>query len=173
MEDARANGPKRPWLILNVGQKKMKPVPPHIVGSGPPNTEWFGGAVDRSTMTLRVMAKIRSESVDKTEISRVLGCDSDVTKWRLWSLSAPDKEEADLDSQVEWILSRVIGDLSAWKAITEAYRVDIFCALYLERSNRGVTLAPKTMAALSARGIEIGFDIYAPEKCRTSRNEKA
>ena len=26
--------------------QKMKPVPPHIVASGPPDTKWFGGAVD-------------------------------------------------------------------------------------------------------------------------------
>jgi Domain of unknown function (DUF4279) len=147
-----------------VGQRKMKPVPPHIIASGPPGTEWFGGAVDRSTMTLRVMAKIRGESVDKKEISQLLGCEPDQEKFRHWSLDAPDKEEADLDAQVDWILLRVTADLGVWKKITEAYRVDLFCALYLERSNRGVTLAPKTMLALGARGIELGLDIYAPEK---------
>jgi Domain of unknown function (DUF4279) len=142
----------------------MKPVPAHVIASGPSGTEWFGGAVDRSTMTLRVMAKIRGERVDKKEISRLLGCESDQEKLRHWSLHAIDKEEADLDAQVDWILSRMTADLSVWKKIAEDYRVDLFCALHLERSNRGVTLAPKTMAALGARGIELGLDIYAPEK---------
>jgi len=141
----------------------MKPVPTHIIASGPPGTAWFGGAVDRSTMTLRVMAKVRGESVDKKEVSRLLGCDSDETKRQSWSLHAPDKEEADLDAQIDWILARVSSDLSVWKKITEAYRVDLFCGLLLERSNRGVTLTPKTMTELGARGIEIGFDIYAQE----------
>ena len=124
---------------------------------------WSGGVVDRSTMTLRVMAKVRGESVDKKEVARLLGCPSDQEKFRHWSLDAPATEEADLDSQVDWILARVTSDLSVWKKITEDYRVDLFCGLLLERSNRGVTLAPKTMTELGARGIEIGFDIYAPK----------
>ena len=140
----------------------MKPVPPHIIASGPPGTDWFGGAVDRSTMTLRVMAKVRGESVDKKEITRLLGCESEEKKFRHWSLSAPDQEEADLDAQVAWILARVTTDVSVWKKATALYRVDIFCALYLDRASRGVSLSPKTMTDLGARGIELGFDIYAP-----------
>jgi len=114
-------------------------------------------------MTLRVMAKVRGESVDKKEVARLLRCPSDQEKLRHWSLDAPATAEADLDSQVDFILSRVTGDLSVWKKITEEYRVDLFCGLLLERSNRGVTLAPKTMTELGTRGIQIGFDIYAPE----------
>lgn len=140
----------------------MKPAPPHVIASGPPGTEWFGGAVDRSTMALRVMAKVRGESVDRKEVSRLLGCESDQEKLRHWSLHAPEKKEADLDSQVAWILGRLTGDLIVWKKLSSEYRLDIFCALYLERPNRGVSLSPKTMADLAARGIEIGFDIYAP-----------
>lgn len=148
----------------------MKPVPPHIVANGPPGTEWFGGGVDRSTMTLRVMAKIRGEGVDKKEVSRLLGCESDQAKRLSWSLHAPDKEEADLDSQVEWILARVTSDLSAWKQITRDYRVDLFCALYLERWNRGVVIASKTMAELGARGIKLGLDIYGPENSSPTKS---
>ncbi len=141
----------------------MTPVPKKIIASGPPGTEWFGGSVDRSTMGLRVMAKERGRSVDIAEVSRLLNCDSDQTKLRHWSLHAPDSAGADLDSQIIWILERVTDDLSIWKQIVEGYRVDLFCALYLERSNRGVSLSPKTMAELGARGIELGFDIYSPD----------
>lgn len=140
----------------------MEQVSPRIVASGPPGTEWFGGAVDRSTMTLRVMAKVRGESVDKEEIARLLCCESDQQKLRHWSLHAPDSGEGDLDLQVAWILSRVTVDTDVWKKIVAEYRVDLFCALYLERSNRGASLSPTTMAELGARGVEIGFDIYAP-----------
>lgn len=142
----------------------MKPVPPHIIASGPPGTKWFGGAVDRSTMTLRVMAKVRGESVDKKEVAQLLGCESDQQKSKHWSLDALASETADLDSQVSSILSRLTADLAVWKKIVAGYRVDLFCGLYLERSNRGVTLAPQTMVDLGSRGIELGFDIYAPEE---------
>ena len=115
-------------------------------------------------MTLRVTAKVRGESVDKKEVARLLGCESDQDKFRHWSLNAPDREEADLDAQVEWILSRVTSDLEIWKKVAADYRLDIFCALYLERWNRGTALTAKTMTALGARGIELGLDIYYPEE---------
>lgn len=57
---------------------------------------------------------------------------------------------------------RVTANADAWRKVVAEYRVDLFCALYLERPNRGVSLSPKTMAELGARGVEIGFDIYAP-----------
>ena len=113
-------------------------------------------------MALRVMAKVRGESVDKKEIARLLRCESDLEKLRHWSLHAPDEKEADLDSQVAWILARLTSDASVWKRVARDYRLDMFCAVHLERSNRGVSLSPKTMADLGARGIELGFDIYAP-----------
>ena len=142
----------------------MKTVPQHIIASGPPGTEWFGGAVDHSTMTLRVMAKIRGENVDKKEVTELLGCESDQQKFKHWSLHAPDSEESDLDSQVDWILSRLTADLAVWQKVVSDHRVDLFCGLYLERSNRGVTLSPRIMAELGSRGIELGFDIYTPER---------
>ena len=140
----------------------MKPVPKRIINSGPPGTEWFGGEVDRSTITLRVMAKTQDRSVDKKEVVRLLGCASDQKNLKHWSLHAPARKKADLDAQVVWILSRVTADLSAWRRLTRLFRVDLLCGLFLERMNRGVTLSPSTMAALGARGIELGFDIYAP-----------
>jgi hypothetical protein len=159
-------------LATLFGEENMKPVPKHIIANGPPGTEWFGGAVDRSTMTLRVGAKTPGKSVDKKEVSRLLGCESDQEQFRHWSLHAPDSEEADLDSQVGWILSRLTTDLTIWKNISSSYRVDLFCALHLERPNRGATLAPKIMAELGARGIELGFDIYAPEEPNQSPKQK-
>src|SRR4051794_6205521 len=95
----------------------MKPVPPHIIANGPSGTDWFGGAVDRSTMTLRVMAKVRGESVNKKEVAQFLGCESDQQKFKHWSLHAPDSQEADLDSQVASILSRLTADLAVWKKV--------------------------------------------------------
>ena len=109
----------------------MKPVPDHIVASGPPGTVWFGGAVDCSTLTLRVMSKDGGDSVDKDEVTRLLCCECNREKSLHWSLGAPENEPADLDAQVDWILSRVTHDLSVWRKITEDYRVDLFCGLLL------------------------------------------
>jgi hypothetical protein len=63
---------------------------------------------------------------------------------------------------VQWILSRLSSDLAAWRQVTSEYKVDLFCGLFLERANRGVSLEPETMRRLADRGIRFGFDIYAP-----------
>jgi hypothetical protein len=139
----------------------MKDVPPDIAALGPPGTEWFGGSADRSEMVLRVMPKEKRGDIDKDEVSRLLGCQCDREKWSSWHPHAPESEGSDIDGQVAWILSRVTSDLAVWQKITSEYRVDLFCGLFLDRPNRGVTLSVKTMADLAARGIELGFDIYA------------
>jgi ribosomal protein L19 len=115
-------------------------------------------------MALRVMAKVRGDDADKDEVTRLLGCESDREKLKGWCLHAPEKEGADLDSQVDWILGRVSRDFEVWKRVTDEYRVDLFVGLFLERPNRGISLSAKTMTELGARGIEMGFDIYAPER---------
>ena len=136
----------------------MKPVPPAIDASGPEGTQWFGGAVDRSSMTLRVGC-----SAEECEtVSRLLNY-SGSTSGKRWRLPAPDSVGSNLDEQVQWILSRLTPDIAAWKRLAAQYKIDLFCGLFLERSNRGVTLRPETMRQLAEREIELGFDIYAPD----------
>ena len=47
----------------------MNKPPEEIVASAPEGTVWFGGPVDRSTMSLRIFG----ESVDPLEITKLLG----------------------------------------------------------------------------------------------------
>jgi hypothetical protein len=136
---------------------KMKLIPENILASGPESTQWYGGAVDRSTMTLR----INCETSELAAVSKLVGCTSNDPKH--WRVSAPDSQGADLDDQVNTILARLTSDLSVWQLLSSKYQVDLFCGLFLERPNRGVTLRADTMTQLGARGISFGFDIYAPD----------
>ena len=155
----------------------MNQPPDKLVSSAPEGTVWFGGSVDRSTMSLRIFG----DSVDPLEITNLLG--HEPTKGRKkgekwigeksgreyeakkgsWSISAPQSNGADIDFQVDWILCRLTKDLSIWKKITEEYDVDIFSGLFLEAMNRGISISPNTMKEISSRGIELGFDIYSFE----------
>ena len=135
----------------------MKPVPPNILASAPEGTQWYGGAVDRSTMTLR----IDCHASEFEAVSKLVGCTSDDAK--RWRIAAPDSQGADLDAQVNAILTRLTSDLDVWWQLSSKYQVDVFCGMFLEQTNRGVTLRAETMAQLAARGISFGFDIYAPE----------
>ena len=142
----------------------MKPVPEHIQAMGPPGTVWSGGPMDRTSVTLRVKPKARGELVDIAGVAKLLGCATDREHYQSWCLHAPDSAEGDLDSQIAWILQRVTDDRSIWRGLSQDYRVDIFCGLFMERSNRGVLLSAATMYELGVRNIEIGLDIYAPQE---------
>ena len=135
----------------------MKPVPAEIAALGPEGTQWLGGPVDRSYATLRVIGS----DVDVRRVADLLGQASEQFKGRGWRLSAPVAEPADLDHQIEVLLSRLSSDLSAWREVTRLYRVDLFCGLFLERGNRGLELASSTMLKLAERGILLSIDIYA------------
>jgi Domain of unknown function (DUF4279) len=136
----------------------MKPVPPNVASNAPEGTKWFGGAVDRSILSLRVACA----DMNCDQISDLLGHQSD-REVKHWALHAPESSDGDLDAQVEWILSRLTQDLAVWREITQRCKADLFCGLFLELPNRGVSLRPETLTQIAARGISLGFDIYAPD----------
>src|SRR5688500_10289372 len=100
----------------------MKPVPPHVAAGAPEGTQWFGGPVDRSIATLRVI----SGAEECEAVSKLLGCAPNGSK-KSWRLSAPEASPADLDAQVDWILSRLTSDLAVWHQLTGKYQADVFC----------------------------------------------
>lgn len=154
----------------------MNKPPEKLVASAPVGTVWFGGPVDRSKMSIRIIGK----SVDPNEITKRLGHEPTkgdksvkgyVFKKGSWTLSAPESIGANIDNQVDWILRLLTKGLIIWKTITEKYAVDIFTGLFLEAMNRGICLAPNTMQKLSSSGIERAFDIYSfePDHSETDR----
>jgi len=112
------------------------------------------------------------------EITRLLGCGPTrsqrkdevirhpesgkerVARIGMWSLEAEDRVPSDPDAQVEEMLSKLTSDLNVWRSVTSTFRVDVFFGFFMHQWNEGVSLAPATMAALGARGIKAGFDIY-------------
>lgn len=84
-----------------------------------------------------------------------------IAKSGMWSLCASDREPEDMDGQIQEILNQMTGDLTVWLSITKRYRADLFCGLFMRESNEGLTISSQSLAALGARGIEMGLDIYA------------
>jgi len=75
-------------------------------------------------------------------------------------LHAASREPENLDGQIEELLSKLSDDLAVWAAIAEVSKIDLFCGLCLRESNEGLSLSYRSMAALGARHIELGLDIY-------------
>ena len=79
-----------------------------------------------------------------------------------WRLKATPRSPADLDAQVREIFAGLTNDLVQWRALGARYKIDVFCGPFMQTGNDGFSLSPGAMTILSARGIEIGFDLYPP-----------
>jgi hypothetical protein len=85
-----------------------------------------------------------------------------IAKFGTWQLRAADHEPENVDAQIQEILSQTTGDLAVWRSITEKQRVDLFCSLFMAETNEGLAISPRSLTALTERGIELSLDIYAP-----------
>jgi hypothetical protein len=131
-------------------------------------------SVQRSVATLR----ISGDDLNPAEISRLLGCDPSeaqtkgerlvgrvtgyvrIARTGMWRLCAADREPQDLDGQIDELLSKLTDELTVWGSIAEKFRLDLFCGLFMQESNEGLSISPDSLAALGLRHIELGLDIY-------------
>lgn len=84
-----------------------------------------------------------------------------VVKRGNWRLEAEPVEPEDVNGQVRWLLSQVESSPDVWKSLVQQFDIDIFCGLFMQGSNDGMSLAPDVMALLGERGIHLALDIYA------------
>jgi len=125
----------------------------------PEGTVWFGGPVDRFSVTLRIYG----EELDPEHVSALLGCaptDAErkgvpivapsgkarIPKRGRWSLSVQSKdctESDDVEDAVRMLLARLPSDPAVWASLTSAYAVDVFCGLFLASTNRGFSISPE------------------------------
>jgi hypothetical protein len=136
----------------------------------------FGGPIDQAKVSLRIF----SDDLEPDEISCILNCEPTYKSKKgeiivgpvtgnqriapigMWSLESAEDESVDLEEQILTLLSRMSGDLNVWKALTQKYKVDLFCGLFLDEVNRSFWLTPEVLKAITERNLKIGFDIYAP-----------
>ncbi len=155
---------------------KKKP-PDKLVKSAPEGTLWFGGPFDRSKASLR----ISGDELNPDEISNLLEASSTyserkgdvivgkvtkhqrIAKTGRWSIESNLPDEVDVEEKLNELLDQVSNDESVWTSINKKYKVDIFCGMFMEANNRGFGLSVKTLKRLTSLGIEVGFDIYAPD----------
>jgi len=136
-----------------------------------------GGPIERAKVTLRVIG----DELDPDEITNLLQCEPTskarkgdmvaadgkgpqrVSPIGRWSLHSEEPEDLALEDQVLKILSRVAEKREVWERLTQQYKVDLFCGVFLNEGtwNRGFSLSPTVLKELAARNLEIGFDIYS------------
>jgi hypothetical protein len=127
----------------------------------------------RSVAALRIFG----DALNPDEISRILGCSptesfvkGQITYYKRpdilrksggWILDATERTPGDFDAQMEELFGKVNSDLAVWTSLSNQYRMDLFCGLFMEETNEGIELSVKTMKMLSERGIKFGVCIYA------------
>jgi hypothetical protein len=158
----------------------MKAPKPSIPLGAPAGTVWFGGPIEWSRITFRVLG----DDLDPDEITRLLRCDPHESErkgdpilrrdgtvarqaktgsWRL-GLDRDETDEWDCAEAMMELVTRLPKEIDLWKDLTGRFAVDLFVALSMPARNKGFSLSPEVMAYLGNRGIEAGFDIYYDEK---------
>ncbi|MDB6100566.1 MAG: hypothetical protein JWO52_565 [Gammaproteobacteria bacterium] len=131
--------------------------------------------VQRSIAALRIWG----DDLNPAEITRLLGCEPSFAQTKgdqrvirkngrvliasagMWSLEAADREPEDLEGQIDELLSKLTADLSVWDAISDKYKLDLFCGLFLGGSDEGLSISPESQAALGLRHILLALCIYS------------
>ncbi|WOI54559.1 hypothetical protein [Parvularcula sp. LCG005] len=67
-----------------------------------------------------------------------------------------------LDHQISMLIDDSVEDETLWREATSGLKVDVFCGLFLDDSNEGISISPKTMEKLAKRSIQLSLDIYGP-----------
>jgi hypothetical protein len=80
-----------------------------------------------------------------------------------WRVTAERRIPGDLDAQVAELLSPLTTDLVVWNELTRRFKADVFCGLFVNGTNEGLSLSPETLEALGSRGLVLGLDIYCPD----------
>jgi hypothetical protein len=83
-----------------------------------------------------------------------------VARFGLWSYAAPESTPGNLDEQVAAITAELTADLDVWRRLAASFRVDLFCGLFLDRLNEGLSISPASLNLLADRGIKLDLDIY-------------
>lgn len=80
----------------------------------------------------------------------------------VWSVSFGEPDASDMGKKIETLLGWFTKDIAIWKEISESYRGEIFCGLFLDEWNSGFELSTELLQKLSERNLAIGFDLYSP-----------
>jgi Domain of unknown function (DUF4279) len=124
-----------------------------------------------------VALRIFGDDLDPAEITQLLGAEPSasarrgdvrttssgkdvVSRTGSWRLSVKDSTPGDLNGQLLDLLSGLTPDLWVWLELKRRYKCDVFCGLFLDGANEGEELEAETLAALGARGLVLGLDIY-------------
>lgn len=121
---------------------------------------FFGDELDPDELT-RLLGSVPTTGVRKGGVWLTTNGTEKIAKSGSWRLESTDQSPGDLDTQVAELLGNLTSDVTVWTDLSERYRADIFCGLFMEDSNEGISLKPSTLTAVGERGLILDLDIYS------------
>jgi hypothetical protein len=131
--------------------------------------------IERSLASLRIIG----DEVDPAAITRLMGVEPSrsskkgdevigkvtgqgrIERTGSWSLIAEPRTPEDLDGQIAELLDRLPNDLVIWKDLSQRFRVDLFCGIFMKEGNEGMTISSQSLLLLGERLITLDLDIYS------------
>lgn len=117
----------------------------------------FGDALDPDAIT-RLMGVEPTGCARKGDTRRTASSRDVVARSGSWRLHAG--VPGDLGTQIGALLATLPSDPSVWRELSQRYRCDVFCGLFMRDANEGTELPPEVLAMLGERGLRLGLDIY-------------
>jgi hypothetical protein len=77
----------------------------------------------------------------------------------MWAISA-ERSIRDIEEQLTGLFAQLTPDLEIWRSLTDRYRADLFCGVFLAWFGHGFSMSPTLHRALCDRNLLITFDIY-------------
>jgi hypothetical protein len=122
---------------------------------------FFGDDLDPDEITAR-LGCLPTFSAKKGGIWATKGGTEKTASTGFWRLVARDRQPGDLDAQISELLASCSEDLSIWIDLTNRFTANVFCGLFMNKSNDGAVLSVESMQKLGSRQLPLWFDIYDP-----------
>jgi len=120
---------------------------------------FYGDDLDPSEITacLRITPTVGVRKGDTWLTSR--GREK-IARTGFWRADVQDCEPADLDSQIQQLLSQSPTNPAIWRPLAARYGGRIFAGLFMDDGNEGLTLESPTLALMSERGLFLDLELY-------------
>jgi hypothetical protein len=77
-----------------------------------------------------------------------------------WLLDRPVRHDRSLDDEIGSLLDGLPQDAQVWAALSERYRVDLICDVFVRGVNQGFELSPRVLELIGRFGFTLGVDIF-------------
>jgi len=125
----------------------------------------FGQHLDPDEIT-SLLGKTPTDAVRRGQIIRSKSGHEHTARQGRWSVKVESCSPGDLDAQVAALLAGTTDDLAVWHKVVSDFHADVFCGVFLEVSNEGLSIAPATLKQLGERGLKLDLDIYGAMQSR-------